>query len=49
MSEKLSPLNDVSSVIFCFSGLGLNKENAHVECIHSTGNLVECIHSMGEL
>ena len=29
MSEKLSPLNDVSSVIFSSSGLGLNKDNAH--------------------
>ena len=29
MSEKLSPLNDVSSEIFSSSGLGLNKDNAH--------------------
>ena len=29
MSEKLSPLNDVCSVIFSSSGLSLNKDNAH--------------------
>ena len=29
MSEKLSPLNDVYSVIFSSSGLGLNKDNAY--------------------